>query len=363
MFRERIAILALCVGATLLCGQAPTSGTGSGTKGTSQGSSSSGTTGGSSSTTGTTGGGSSSTSGTSGGGGTGSSSGSRAKKAEPGSLEDLIEKALHHNADIRAAEAKVREVEAELNRVRHQVVAKVATLKHDITTAKKMLEFAEKQVGLATDSFRRGGASQQQLYDALAAFEKQKADLARLETDMQNLTGSWKNAIGAAFSPDGKALYTETDGIIRIWDVESGRETIRDRALWAIIDKSASVQAPMAERIRAALNKPVKIDTSKVDVPFHEAVGLVIQKAGVDVPFRPVGKLENAPILFTAGELPLGAWLQALEDASEARFVVRDYGILITTANRIPQGAITVQEFWKQGDKAKAEKTEPPKMK
>src|SRR4051794_33829889 len=54
------------------------------------------------------------------------------KKPEPGSLEDLLDKALRQNADIRAAEAKVREAEAELNRVRHQVLAKVVSLRNDI---------------------------------------------------------------------------------------------------------------------------------------------------------------------------------------------------------------------------------------
>jgi hypothetical protein len=44
--------------------------------------------------------------------------------------------ALKNNADIRA-EAKVREAEAELYRVRHQIVAKVTTLKRDIATAKR----------------------------------------------------------------------------------------------------------------------------------------------------------------------------------------------------------------------------------
>src|SRR5262249_24336780 len=64
--------------------------------------------------------------------------GAAAKKPEPGSLEDLLDKALRNNADIRAAEAKVREAEAELNRVRHQVLAKIVGARNDIDAAKKM---------------------------------------------------------------------------------------------------------------------------------------------------------------------------------------------------------------------------------
>ena len=47
------------------------------------------------------------------------------------------------------------------------------------------------------------------------------------------------------------------------------------------------------------------------------------------------------------GELPVGAWLQMFEDSvPDLRMVVREYGILVTTKDRVPQGALTVQDFW-----------------
>src|SRR5262249_30139017 len=75
-----------------------------------------------------------------------------AKKAAPpkeppkpasGSLEDTLEKALRNSADIKAAEAKVRDAEAELNRVRHQVLTKATALHADLNLAKRMLADAE----------------------------------------------------------------------------------------------------------------------------------------------------------------------------------------------------------------------------
>jgi hypothetical protein len=291
------------------------------------------------------------------GSGTSTSSGSSPKKPNPGSLEDLIDKALKNNADIRAAEAKVREAEAELNRVRHQIVAKVATLKHDITTAKKMLEFTDKQAGLVAESIRRGAGSQQELQAALAAVEKQKADLARLETEMQSLTGGWKNVIGSvAFSPDGgRIVFGGEDGSVRIWDVRTGMHLndVTGRVTWTV-DSSASVQTPMAERIKAALNKSVKIDASKGELPLTEVLAYLVQKAGIDVPFRLIGKLDDVPVSLMKGDLPLGAWLQVFEDSGDVRFVIREYGILVTATSRVPKGAISVQDFWKQKTKSES---------
>lgn len=294
------------------------------------------------------------------GSGSDSSTGSSPKKPSPGSLEDLIDKTLKNNADIRAAEAKVREAEAELNRVRHQIVAKVATLKHDVTTAKKMLEFTEKQAALVAEASRRGASSPQEVQAALAAVEKQKADLARLETEMQSLTGGWKTVIGSmAFSPDGRQLFVgNPDGTVRIWDARTGMHLneVNFNLTWEV-DRSATVQTPMAERIKAALNKTVKIEAFKEEVPLSEALAYLIQKAGIDVPFRPIGKVDDVQVSLMKGDLPLGAWLQVFEDSGDVRFVIREYGILVTASNRVPKGAISVQDFWKQKSKAESPKS------
>src|SRR5947209_1017266 len=46
-------------------------------------------------------------------------------------LADMLAKALRDNPDIRVAEAKLREADAELNRIRLQVTQKVVTLRHN----------------------------------------------------------------------------------------------------------------------------------------------------------------------------------------------------------------------------------------
>src|SRR5262249_49519257 len=70
------------------------------------------------------------------------SSGQPAKQAEP-TLEEMLNKALKDNPDIRVAEAKMREADAELNRTRLQVTQKVLIFHHSRESQKAMVKVAE----------------------------------------------------------------------------------------------------------------------------------------------------------------------------------------------------------------------------
>src|SRR5438874_1867865 len=58
-------------------------------------------------------------------------------------LEEMLEQALLHNPDIRVAEAKLREAEAELNRARLLVTQKVVTLQASLEAARANVAVAE----------------------------------------------------------------------------------------------------------------------------------------------------------------------------------------------------------------------------
>src|SRR5262245_37259708 len=60
-----------------------------------------------------------------------------------GSLEELLARALKENPDIRVAETKLREAEAELNRIRLQVMQKVVSYQRDLDLATKTLDEAK----------------------------------------------------------------------------------------------------------------------------------------------------------------------------------------------------------------------------
>src|SRR5262245_44326019 len=63
------------------------------------------------------------------------------KKAEgTPSLEEMLAAALKNNPDIRVAEAKVREAEAELKRIQLQVSQKVTTHRHQLEIKKNIVD-------------------------------------------------------------------------------------------------------------------------------------------------------------------------------------------------------------------------------
>ena len=47
--------------------------------------------------------------------------------------------------------------------------------------------------------------------------------------------------------------------------------------------------------------------------------------------------------------VPLAAAMQLIEDEYPIRFVLRDYGIVVVDASRIPAGAMLVSDFIKRG--------------
>src|SRR5689334_14434601 len=72
-----------------------------------------------------------------------------AEQKKPSQLEELIAQALRDNPDIRVAEAKTREAEAELSRVRLQVIQKVVAHQHTVETLEGAVKAAEANLTLA----------------------------------------------------------------------------------------------------------------------------------------------------------------------------------------------------------------------
>jgi hypothetical protein len=315
------------------------------------------TTGSSSNTTGS--GGSSQSSGTTGASGASSSSffGTAAKKPDPGSLEEMLDSALRNNPEIRAAEAKVRDAEVESNRVRNQIIAKVVQLRNDIELSKKMLAHVQ-EIEKLENHVRDNHGSRENLLAALMATAKvdtQKAEIAKLEADLKAMLGSYGRMKSGADASN--SIGSNSTGATGTWTV-SGKTYWVDPLQYDLGRYSATnaanpgtVQPPMAERIKIALEKPIQLGEIK-EASLTDVVNVLTKKVDGGITFRAVAN--NAKISLEKGEMPLGAWLQMVEDSIDGlRFVVRDYGILATSAASVPEGALTVQQFWKQQEKAK----------
>jgi hypothetical protein len=114
----------------------------------------------------------------------------------------------------------------------------------------------------------------------------------------------------------------------------------------------------MATRLQKALDAPVEIDFDAA--PIEDALSHLLRQVG-DIPL--VVRLEDRGTITLKAPVavPLGAGLQMVQDRYpvSVEFVVRDYGILVTERNNLPNDMIiTVHDFWKRGRKQDPEKPE-----
>ena len=112
-------------------------------------------------------------------------------------LEALVAQALKNSPDIRVAEWKLRETEAELNRVRLQVTQKVAALRMDILEAKAILEEAITKLQTYYSS-NRDLTTTEGFTKVRLRREKAAYDVARLEAELryQLGTGAGNTCVG-----------------------------------------------------------------------------------------------------------------------------------------------------------------------
>jgi hypothetical protein len=107
--------------------------------------------------------------------------------------------------------------------------------------------------------------------------------------------------------------------------------------------------APMADKLRTALNAVVKVKPVK-DVPLADVVNSYRGAAG-DVPFLlHLGDKAKEPVsLSLDGEVQLGAVFQAMEDVVPGlKCYVREYGILVTLDEIQPAAGMPLVEFWQK---------------
>jgi hypothetical protein len=316
------------------------------------------------------------------------------EKPKPSELEQMLTEALVNNPDIRVAEAKLREAEAELNRVRLQVLQKVSTLHHAIQTQEATLAMVERQMAAArsrVDQDKTGlllaqekakSASLQAELPAVLGRAPQRASSGKKDSesgesspknfvqlfDVDNDWRSWLTANtwwrrdACVSCHDGGAWGTH--GMFR-WSKAGDPHLFMHWAEAARQSPGQSAPGTMADKIHKALDRSVTIDIKNKS--FSEALKIFEEKAP-GVPFHtvlPNQPFDGIPINLHLEQVPLGSALQALEDTfytgSSLRLAVRDYGILVTTRGLLPAGATPLNIFWKgHTDQEKPKSILPP---
>lgn len=302
------------------------------------------------------------------------------KKADP--LDGLIGAALLHDADVQVARAKVQLADAELAKARQAVTMKVIAAHAAVQVAKSDVASAEFGFEAAIETAKR--TVQPERIEPVTRQERikleaAKSKLAQLETELKLITGggakaaagwddldavhrgaTWKVSCMACHAvPVGKGATDPAvqAGLDWLAGQELGAERDAERrtlaALLALAGREP-VKGPMADRIRAALDKPVKLGAKGARVEFDDALEVFKKDAGLDVPVR--NGFRTSPVTSLGEELPVGAWFQMFADANpDLRFVVREYGLLVTRKESTPPDAISVFDFWRQKPAAKEE--------
>ncbi len=135
-------------------------------------------------------------------------------QSEQMSLQEMLSIALKHNADVRAAEAKLQSVEAELDQTRLQVVRQIIAFREKwqaqqsaIHTAEQELAIAEKQQKLVEKGLI--GAKHVETRDmAKWKLEIQRAKLSEIEAELPFLLGKTPEQNETA-KPDRRKLISD----------------------------------------------------------------------------------------------------------------------------------------------------------
>ena len=297
--------------------------------------------------------------------------GEKADKKPADPTDTAIAAALANDPDVRMAKAKIQLAEAELAKARQAVTLKVLSLKATIEQQKLIIKGAEDRLAHAVKMVQAGTGGEAQLLDARLTLEKAKTALVAAETELKLLTGGAPVA-GAADPNHAQAVASALKwlGAHTASDAMAAERLARYLAVMDLVERAA-VKGPIPDRIRAALDKPVKLGAKGEKVTFAKALEAFKKDAGLDVPVRgslPLverqdpknpNEIKALPIEIEleGEELPVGAWFQLFEDNAVAvngariaryRFYVREYGLFISPTDTAPPDAPTLTDFWKQ---------------
>src|ERR1043166_3311408 len=180
-------------------------------------------------------------------------------KKEQSALEDLLTQALKTNPDIRVAEAKLREAEAEVYRARMKVFHRIVALQQELKSSRAQVTASQQAYDRLMDLTKKGIVSQAEVEASAAKLQQAKTDLARAEAEMDLLGGNPQkgHAVTALHAIASAYLAHDTDPSVL---AQIGK-AIGAKPLDANTATSAPmVQASTGDKIRKALDSTIKVE-------------------------------------------------------------------------------------------------------
>ena len=255
---------------------------------------------------------------TTGKGGTSSTIGSK-KSA----LEQALEAALKNNADLRVAASKLALTEAELDRTRLLVRQKVESAYADVQAARGDVEQQLKHVRRLKEL--KGSVPQSSISEAEAQLSEKKAKLAVAERELNHLQG--KSTAVITGSLDSETLQYRRY-IARLVQLQMDQP-----------------KTEASDKLRTALRKKATLSCKKATPA--EYLALVKKTAGgLNVHANTKGEAWTGAIDADFEDVTIGGMLQYLEDSLPGhQIVVREYGLLIVSKDKVPPGALSLATF------------------
>jgi len=245
---------------------------------------------------------------------------SRGKGAEPETtLDQSLNQAMDKNPEIIAAKAKVALAQAQLNSTRLEVARQLIALWNDRQAQENAVKLAQEHLKRVDQSHTSAIATADELDNAKGALIDAEAKASRTKAELGCLTGR-VNLMAAA---DTVAAAIPTA-------------------------KVQTPSGPIVDRIRQALD--TKVSVNFVDAPIKDAIEFLQDDAKIPILLdtKAIPASDKESINLKLETTTLRAVLQAIEDRNmqEVRFVVRDYGILLTSGAFAEEaGYLPVSEF------------------
>jgi hypothetical protein len=217
-------------------------------------------------------------------------------------LEQLLDRGLKTHPDIVAAEAKVELAKAELSQTQFRITCELISLWND-------WQAQQEEVALLKQVYEKGEGGLRELLQA-------KGKLTEIEAQFSHLLGRMSDAGSRRAAAAG----------------EGGPKRMPE--------------GPLGKEIASALGVPAELKL--IDVPLREFADFLEDRYGITVVVDSM--VEDVPVNISMKRTPLHTALQAVEDVSPGvRFVVRDYGILVTSdSSNAAASHVSVEEFWRE---------------
>jgi hypothetical protein len=263
--------------------------------------------------------------------------------AEPmPSLDNILTEAMNNNPHIIAAKAQVALDEAKLNSARMEVARQIVELHGQLTVAQDALANAEQQLDRMNKLGQANAVSMQEMGNVRLAVTTAKAKVDAINNELRYQSGK--------AGPLTSRTATAIQGTVTTYALSSSSSQAASRE---------QPKGPVIEKLFAAMDKKTEINFK--DIPLAELMKFLQSSMEVGIMFDPSAVNyspadPSTPItLEFKPAIPYGAVLQALEDKTELRFVVRDYGLLLTSKEMALDRNYTYAiDLWKTANTTKA---------